>query len=224
MRKIQNRRPWTIPILLFLIVGIAGAGWWGVRLWRDSSGADVDTARSGFYGGVLDPPRPAPDFALNDQRGGVFRLSEQRGDVVVLFFGYTMCPDVCPMTLAQYLNVKERLGGLADRVQFVFVTVDPERDTQERLAEYIAHFDPAFHGLWAEPEPLEEVWRQYGVFVERVERPESRAGYTVNHSSISYVIDTEGNLRLAHLFGTPNDQIAHDIEKLLSSAEGGERA
>lgn len=209
------KRSWLVPLLLLVVIG---AGWWGVRTWQSQT-SEAPLGPKDFYGGVLDPPRPAPDFTLTDQHGATYRLSDQRGDVVVLFFGYTTCPDVCPGTLAQYRNVKSLLGDDADRVQFVFVTVDPERDTQERLAEYIALFDPEFHGLWADREALEEVWRLYGVYVERVETPESSAGYLVNHSAVSYVIDTRGNLRLAHLYGTPNDHVVHDLQLLLSARE-----
>ena len=198
-----------------VIVVAAGAGWWGEQYWKSRT-SQAPLGPQDFYGGVLDPPQPAPDFTLIDQYGETFRLSDQRGDVVVLFFGYTTCPDVCPGTLAQYRRVKAALGEDADRVQFVFVTVDPERDTQERLAEYIALFDPEFHGLWADRTTLEQVWRLYGVYVEPVEAPGSSAGYLVNHTSLSYVIDPRGNLRLAHFYGTPVEQIAHDLKLLLS--------
>jgi len=206
------KRSWIVALL---IVAIAGAGWWGVQYWKSRT-SQAPLGPKDFYGGVLDPPRPAPDFTLTDQYGEAFRLSDQRGDVVVLFFGYTTCPDVCPGTLAQYRRVKAALGEDADRVEFVFVTVDPERDTQERLAEYIALFDPEFHGLWADRATLEEVWRLYGVYVERVEAPESSAGYLVNHTSLSYVIDPRGNLRLAHFYGMPVEQVVHDLQLLLS--------
>lgn len=206
------KRSWIIALV---IVVIAGAGWWGVQYWQSRT-SQAPLGPKDFYGGVLDPPRPAPDFTLTDQHGETFRLSDHRGDLVVLFFGYTTCPDVCPGTLAQYRRVKEALGEDADRVEFVFVTVDPERDTQERLAEYIALFDPEFHGLWADRATLEEVWRLYGVYVEPVEAPESGAGYLVNHTSLSYVIDPRGNLRLAHFYGMPNEQVVHDLKLLLS--------
>lgn len=208
------KRPWLVPLLLLVVVAV-GAGWWGVQQWQARTG-QPRLGPKDFYGGVLDPPRPAPEFTLIDQRGDTFRLSDHRGDVVVLFFGYTTCPDVCPGTLAQYRNVKALLGEDADRVEFVFVTVDPERDSKERLAEYIALFDPEFYGLWETRERLEEVWRMYGVYVERVDTPDSSAGYLVNHSAVSYVIDPRGNLRLAHLYGTPNDQVVHDLKLLLS--------
>jgi len=103
-------------------------------------------------------------------------------------------------------------------VQFVFVTVDPERDTPERLSRYIALFDPEFYGLTGDPETLRSVWRDYGVYIERVEAPESPVGYWVNHTSVSYVVDAKGDLRLIHLYNTPNEDIVHDLRLLLSEA------
>lgn len=172
-------------------------------------------AEPAFYGGVLDPPQQAPDFALIDQHGRPFRLRDHNGKVVVLFFGYTTCPDVCPGTMAHYRRVKERMGEDAGRVEFVFITVDPDRDTQERLAEYVAIFDPEFYGLTGPQEALEQVWKAYGVYAERVEAPDSPVGYWMNHTALSYVIDTEGNLRLAHLFGTPVEEVVADLQRLL---------
>lgn len=119
-----------------------------------------------YRGMILDPPRPAPDFTLRDHRGAVFRLRDYRGDVVVLFFGYTHCPDVCPLTLSYYADVQQRLGPLADRVHFVFVTVDPQRDTPQRLEEYLSRFSPRFTGLWGTPAQVESVLRRYAIYRE----------------------------------------------------------
>lgn len=167
-----------------------------------------------FYGGVLNPPRPAPEFSLMDQHRQPFRLQDHRGKVVVLFFGYTTCPDVCPGTLAHYTRVKELLADDADRVEFVFITVDPERDTPERLAEYMPIFDEEFYGLTGDREALEAVWSDYGVYVERVEDP-GPVGYWMNHTALSYVIDPDGRLRLAHMYGTPVEEVASDLRQLL---------
>lgn len=175
---------------------------------------------SPFYGATLEPARTAPDFTLIDQHGNEFRLSDYVGDVVVLFFGYTSCPDVCPGTLAQYRYVKQQLlsDEEKERVRFVFVTVDPQRDSRERLEEYINLFDPEFTALSGELQALQEVWRAYGVYVERVEAPESPVGYWINHTAISYVIDAAGNLRLALFYGMPDDQVSHDLKLLAEEA------
>lgn len=192
--------------------------------WRNSPSFDDSLAMEGladdsqsisFHGGTLNPPRPAPDFVLIDQHGEPFRLRDQKGKAVVLFFGYTTCPDVCPGTLAHYRRVKEMLGEDADRVEFVFITVDPERDTTERLAEYVAIFDPEFIGLTGDRADLERVWADYGVYAERVDEPDSPVGYWMNHTSLSYVIDPKGDLRLAHLFGTPVEAVVEDLRRLL---------
>lgn len=215
------RRSLTLALIVLVAIG---AGWWAVAQWGARSPGSLSTLQSPgaaehiFVGGILDPPRAAPDFILLDQRGATYRLSDQVGDVVVLFFGYTTCPDVCPTTLAQYRQVKNLLGEDADRVQFVFVTVDPERDTPDRLDQYISLFDREFHGLTGDVEALQAVWRDYGVYVERVEAPDSPVGYWMNHSSVSYVVDPKGDLRLIHLYNTPNDDIVHDLRLLLAGA------
>ncbi|HSR30941.1 MAG TPA: SCO family protein, partial [Anaerolineae bacterium] len=108
-----------------------------------------------FRGTVLDEPVDVADFALTDENGGVFRLSDQQGNVVLLFFGYTSCPDVCPTTLATWRKIHEALGEDAERVRFVFVTVDPERDTAERLGMHVNAFNPDFIGLTGTPEELD---------------------------------------------------------------------
>lgn len=172
-----------------------------------------------FFGSALYPLQSAPDFSLIDQHGEPYRLSEQEGNVVVLFFGYTTCPDVCPGTLAHYRQVKELLGEQAQRVQFVFVTVDPARDSPQRLGEYVALFDPAFYGLTGPLDKLEEAWRAYGVYIQETEaEPGSAVDYWIDHSTTSYVIDAAGNLRLTHMFGDAPEEVASDLERLLEEA------
>jgi protein SCO1/2 len=168
-----------------------------------------------FRGNVLDSPVLAPDFVLTDQHGESFRLSEQRGRVVVLFFGYASCPDVCPTTLGVWKRVYVELGADAEKVRFVFVTVDPERDTQERLREHLALFSPDFVGLTGTLEELESVYQAYGVYREKEALPGSELGYQVTHTASAYVIDPDGYWRLRHLFGTPAEDIVHDIRRLL---------
>src|SRR4030067_2588401 len=112
-----------------------------------------------FQGSVIDPPVPARDFTLIDQSGKPFTLSQAHGTLVLLFFGYTHCPDVCPITLADFGRIKEQIGATADKVRFVFITTDPDRDTPERIAAYLANFDPAIIGLTGDSATLEMVWR-----------------------------------------------------------------
>ena len=166
-------------------------------------------------GNALETPVPAPDFALMDQHGRLFQMSEQRGQVVVLFFGYSACPDVCPTTLGAWMRVYDELGRDAQRVRFVFVTVDPERDTPELLREHLALFSPDFIGLTGTDAELDAVYKLYGVYREKVELPDSGLGYQVTHTSSAYVIDADGNRRLRHLFGTPVEDVLHDLRQLL---------
>lgn len=167
-----------------------------------------------FRGTLYDPPLPAPEFELTQGNGSSFRLSEMRGKVVLLFFGYTSCPDVCPTTLSEMKRVVSELGADAERVQVVFVTVDPERDTPEKLKEYVSIFNPAFFGLSGSMAELESVWGGYGVYREEEELPNSATGYLVNHTARVYLIDQDGNLRLSYSYGTPTDDFVHDLKIL----------
>jgi protein SCO1/2 len=172
-------------------------------------------AAPSFRGTVLDPARPVQDFSLTDQNGQSFRLSDQQGSMVLLFFGYTYCPDVCPVTLGTWKRVHEELGDDAGNVRFVFITVDPERDTPERLKQHVEGFNNEFIGLTGTPEELKPVYQTFGVFFEKDAETESAAGYLVSHTASAFVVDPEGQWRLRHSFGTPVDDIVHDIKQLL---------
>jgi protein SCO1/2 len=167
-----------------------------------------------YQGVLIDPPAPAADFELLDQNGAPFRLSEQRGKVTLIFFGYTHCPDVCPVTLSEFKRVKERLGDKASQVRFVFITVDPERDTPERVAAYVANFDPSFIGLSGDRLELEPIWKAYGVYQERREVG-SAAGYLVDHTARTYAIDKQGHWRLNYPFGMEVEKILADVQHLI---------
>ena len=169
-----------------------------------------------FRGTTYGEPYPiASDFELVRDNGASFQLSEQRGDIVLLFFGYTSCPDVCPITLAELNRALEKLkSDDADRVQVVFVTVDPERDTPERVQEYVNHFNSNFVGLSGTETELAKVWNGYGVYREVVEGT-SAAGYLVNHTARVTLIDGDGNLRVSFAFETPVDDIFHDLKLIL---------
>ena len=167
-----------------------------------------------YQGALIDPPVPAADFELTDQNGGTFRLGEQQGKVVLIFFGYTYCPDVCPVTLSEFRRIKTRLGKDAENVEFVFVTVDPERDTPERLAKHMANFDPEFVALTGEQEELEQVWKSYGVYREKVETT-GASGYLVDHTARVYVVDKAGNWRMTFPFGMEVEKMTQDVAHLL---------
>ncbi|MFN2165088.1 MAG: SCO family protein [Anaerolineae bacterium] len=168
-----------------------------------------------FRGSVLDEPLAVPDFSLTNQRGETFHLSAQRGNVVLLFFGYTQCPDVCPTTLATWRQVHEALGDDAGRVRFVFVTVDPERDTPERLGLHVGAFNPDFIGLTGAPDELQPVYDFFGVYFEKDTSSGSAAGYLISHTATTFVLDPEGNWRLRESYGTPVEDLAYDIRELL---------
>jgi protein SCO1/2 len=132
----------------------------------------------------------------------------------LLYFGYTSCPDVCPATLANYRQIHEQLSDRANQVKFVMITVDPERDTPEKVARYVTAFNPAFVGLSGSMEELKSIWDAYGIFVEK-EDSGSAVGYLVSHTSRIFVIDQDGNLGLTFPFGLTAEDMASDIRHLL---------
>jgi protein SCO1/2 len=168
-----------------------------------------------FQGSLIDPPVAAPPFELTDVDGQSFHLSDVDGQVVIMFFGYTSCPDVCPVTLSDFLRIRSQLGNQAKNVSFVFITVDPERDTPERMKKYLTNFDPEIIGLTGERSDLEPVWSSYGVYEAMVEGGRED-NYLVDHSSRIYVINADGDLLLTYLFGTENKVIAEDVRHLVS--------
>jgi len=168
-----------------------------------------------YQGSLIDPPPPAADFSLTDQSGQPFRLSDQRGKVVLIFFGYTHCPDVCPITLTDFRRIKEALGNKAEKVTFVFITVDPERDSVERLKAHLGNYDPAIIGLTGTRAELEPVWKSYGVY--QAQRDEgSAAGYLVDHTARTYLIDPQGNWRLTYAFEMDHSAIIKDVQHILA--------
>lgn len=171
-----------------------------------------------FRGTTFVEPYPvASEIDLTRSDGSRFRLSEMRGDIVLLFFGYTSCPDVCPATLAELRQALSDLNEQdAKRVKVVFVTVDPERDSPERVQEYVERFDPAFIGLGGEKTDLEKIWAEYGVYRE-ITAQQSAAGYIVNHTARVNLIDPEGNLRVSFSFDTPVEDIVHDLKLMLKN-------
>lgn len=157
----------------------------------------------------------AKDFALTDHHGKLRKLSDFRGKAVVVFFGYTQCPDVCPTTMAEMATVMRELGPLADKVQVLFITVDPERDTPELLSKYVPSFDPRFLGMVGDQAALEKVAKEFRAFYQKV--PGKEAGsYTMDHTAGSYVFDPQGRLRLFIRHGQGAEPIAHDLRLLLS--------
>lgn len=169
-----------------------------------------------FHGTLIQSPEPVPDFTLLGHMGQMVSLNDFRGQLVVLYFGYTVCPDVCPTTLAELRRTREVLGQSADQVQVLMVTVDPERDTAEVLADYVTHFDPTFIGLTGTPDEIAAVATYYGVFYERREEEDSALGYLVDHTATQMVIDQEGHLKVVYPFGASAEDIAADLEYMIT--------
>ena len=154
-------------------------------------------------------------FRLTDHTGKERTLADFGGKAVVIFFGFTHCPDVCPTTLAGMRAVMEKLGDDAKRVQVLFVTVDPERDTKELLAQYVPSFDPTFVGLYGDADTTAQVAKEFKVFYQKV--PGTTPGsYTIDHTAGSYVFDPQGRLRLYIRHGADPDDIAADLKLLLA--------
>jgi protein SCO1/2 len=176
------------------------------------------TNPSELRAGVFDPPRVAPDFTLEGSNGSDLKLSRYRGKVVALGFGYTHCPGVCPTTLGFLAEARKKLGSDRADFQVVYVTVDPERDTPQRLKMFLASFDPTFLGATGTPRQLADVRKAYGVtvsdkiFVETM----PKSSYFLDHSSSVYLIDRSGQLRAMMPFGVSADDIEHDVKVLLS--------
>jgi protein SCO1/2 len=180
----------------------------------DRSAAE-QVAQHFFRGDLVYGEPEAPDFTLIDQFGRPFRLSDHRGRLVLIFFGYVQCPEVCPATLSTWSKVAKRLGEERDRVRFVFITVDPERDTPERLAKHLAIFGPDFIGLTGTPDQLGSVYRSYKTEHEKVKFFDSPAGYLVEHSSHTFLVDPGGSQRLRYDYDTRSNDVFHDVQWLL---------
>ncbi len=172
----------------------------------------VRTDDATLKAGTFDPPRAAPDFTLRGSDGSDLSLSRYRGKVVVLFFGYTHCPAVCPTTLATLATAHKRLGDDAKDLQIVYVTVDPDHDDVARLREYLANVNPTFRGATGTPAELEAVRRDYGVSSTKLQEG------LFNHSSSTFLIDRAGMLRAMMPYGQPPDAYVHDVRILLGAS------
>jgi protein SCO1 len=157
----------------------------------------------------------AKDFQLPDADGKLRSLQEFRGKAVVVFFGFTQCPDVCPTTLAELAQAKKLLGPQGDKVQGVFITVDPERDTPQVLKAYMANFDPGFVALRGTPEQTAAVAKEFKVYYKKVEG-KTPTSYTMDHSAASFVYDAQGRLRLYTRYGLGAQALADDLKLLLA--------
>jgi len=188
----MNVRSW----LLLLVCSVAAAA----------------AAAGGFKSGVFDPPRQAPEFSLQGTDGQTLSLSRYRGKVVLLAFGYSSCTAVCPVTLHTFALAVRKLGAAAAGVQVVYVTVDPERDSPERLKHFLASFDPAFAGATGTEQQLEQVRKDYGVSAKKIPYEKS---YVYDHSSFTYLLDRKGRIRSLMPYGHGADDFVNDLNILL---------
>jgi protein SCO1/2 len=182
--------------------------------------ATTTAARAGagpvLKAGVFDPPRPAPEFSLLGSDGTEVTLARYRGKIVLMAFGFTNCPAVCPMTLATLAEARKNLGPAASAVQVIFVTVDPERDTTTHMKDFLAAFDPSFVGAIGAPDALAAVRQKYGVTAIKHGTGDD---YAMDHSSSIYLIDRAGKLRGLMPYGHDADDFVHDIKLLYSDAD-----
>lgn len=196
-------------IIVMIIIGL------GLSIAPNLLAPPVPTPTPG--GLVIDNVHPARDFDLTNQYGKPAHLSDYRGKVVLLFFGYTHCPDVCPLTLSEFKRVRAKLAetsqALVDKVAFVFITVDGERDTPDVMLNYVNAFDPSFVGLTGASDRVANIGLDYGVKFEKQKPTGTQASYLVAHTSFTYLIDPQGNWRMAYPFQTPTDTVAGDVAR-----------
>lgn len=159
----------------------------------------------------------ATGFNLTDQNGQPRTLADFKGKVVLVFFGFTQCPDVCPTTLTEIAQVRQALGADGERVQGIFISVDPERDTPAIMKEYMASFDPSFLALNVPLEQLPDVAKSFKIYYKKVEG-KTPTSYTMDHSAGTYVYDPQGRIRLYHRYGSGVQGLIADVKQLLAAA------
>ncbi|HYF78471.1 MAG TPA: SCO family protein [Symbiobacteriaceae bacterium] len=200
----QRLRTSLVALLLPVLLLSAGCG---------STARPTATALRGV---ALKEVRPAGDFTLTDHHGEPLQMQDLHGKVVALFFGYTHCPDICPLTMSVMSQAAAALGKDAEQVRFLFVTVDPERDSVGVLATYVARWDQVnVTGLTGSQEQLAPVYAQYNVAIEKV--PKQNGGYAVNHSAQTWLIDQKGMMRAYLPMGASGEDLANDIRYLLKN-------
>lgn len=178
--------------------------------------SDKSAESGGSFSGIdITGADYATGFSLTDHNGQSRTLADFGGKVVVIFFGYTQCPDVCPTSMAEMAQAKQLLGPDGDRLQGLFVSVDPERDTPQVMKEYMASFDPSFLALYATQDKLPEVAKSFRIYYKKVDG-KTPTSYTMDHSAGSYVYDTQGRIRLYHRYASGAQALADDVRKLLA--------
>lgn len=196
----------VLKLMLATTLGTGAAGW--------LAGCSREEKVS-FQGVDVTGAEYARDFSLPDANGQLRTLKDFAGKVVVVFFGYTQCPDVCPTTLQELAEVKQLLGADGERLQAIFVSLDPQRDTPEMLKAYMGNFDPSFVALRGTPEQTVAIAKDFKIFFKKVEGQTPQT-YTVDHSAGSYVYDPAGRLRVYERYGSGPQVLVSDVRTLLS--------
>lgn len=200
-------------LALALTLALVGCGTVG------SSATTPTPAYAGqLRGAVFEPPRTLTDFAFSSTNDSEFRLSDYRGQIILIYFGYLTCPDFCPTTLAELQNIYKRLDAPADRVKVVFVSVDPDRDTLEHINSYVHAFHADFIGLRGEGDALTQVMSQFGVVAEKRQLADSPLSYLIDHTASIFMIAPDGRLEAQYLYGTDYRDILHDVQTVLDAA------
>lgn len=206
---ISNRsRPlaWLVSGLLILLIAVA--------IWSLLNGR-LPFLPPRLNGIAIQSPEPVPNFTLTSQSGAPLSFNDLRGKVILLYFGYTFCPDACPTTLTELKKATATLGRDAQDVQVVMVTVDPERDTPEVLRQYLGYFDPSYIGLTGSEEEILAAATPFGVYYQKHEGS-AATGYLVDHTTTVMAIDKRGYLRLFYPYGTSGEEIAADMHYLVN--------
>lgn len=213
------RKPNLFLILLLVMAIPVAALLVLISAQRGESPEDVVFLPAGgegvYRGAVYDPPQPIDDFALPASTGETLRFSDFRGQWVLLFFGFTHCPDVCPTTLLEYREVVQQLGDAADGLQVLFISVDGRRDTPDVLAGYVARFNPTFIAMQGDADTLAEIQPQFGLWYSFT-GDTSGTTYGVDHSARTYLIDPDGQLRMSYSFGTETNVLTETIREMMA--------
>jgi protein SCO1 len=200
--SVLHRKGWAIGFGTLLVLSLFV--WIGLPYWRPHV----------LHGFAMQPPKPAADFTLTAHTGAPVSLHDFRGKLVLLYFGYTFCPGICPTTLANVAQVLRQFGARANQVQLLMISVDPERDTADKLAAYVTHFHPSFIGLTGSVTDVAAVAPLFGIYYEKQESTDATS-YWVDHSATLLVIDQQGIMRFIIPFGTAVQDMAADLASLL---------
>lgn len=157
----------------------------------------------------------AQGFSLTDHNGQARTLADFKGQAVVVFFGFTQCPDVCPTSMSELAQAKQLLGDQGSRLQGLFISIDPERDTPDIMKAYMASFDSSFLALYAKPDELPDLAKSFKVYYKKVDGP-TPTSYTMDHSAGSYVFDPQGRIRIYHRYNSGAPALANDVKALLA--------